>query len=224
MKRIMPFIVIPCLGLFAAALIATLLDLPPSAVRLSAEVMARMPMSGVEHPVTAVLLNFRGYDTLLEIAVLLLALCGMLASGAGQGGAGQEKIGNGEPVVQALARHAAPLMVMAAAYLLWSGAYLAGGAFQAGAVLAAALVLLNLTRLLPAWASPRRWLRIGLAGGFLLFLALATALSVPGALLHYPPQQAGALILLIETALTISLGLTLAGLFLFLSADERKTP
>ena len=29
--------------------------------------------SGVEHPVTAVLLNFRSYDTLLEIAVLVIA-------------------------------------------------------------------------------------------------------------------------------------------------------
>ncbi len=38
-----------------------------------------MAASGVEHPVTAVLLNFRGYDTLLEIAVLLLALLVMLA-------------------------------------------------------------------------------------------------------------------------------------------------
>ena len=41
-------------------------------------VAAHMAESGVEHPVTAVLLNFRGYDTLLEVAVLLLALLGVL--------------------------------------------------------------------------------------------------------------------------------------------------
>lgn len=224
MKRIVPFIVIPFLGLFAAALIAALLDLPLPGVRLPAEVTAKMPGSGVEHPVTAVLLNFRGYDTLLEIAVLLLALFGMLAAGAGLGRAGQKRAGDGDPVVQTLARFAAPLMVLAAVYLLWAGAHRPGGAFQAGAVLAAALVLLNLTRLLSAWVSPGRWLRIGFASGFLVFLVLAVALSGPGALLQYPPRHAGALILLIEAALTVSLGLILAGLFLLLSSDEEETP
>ena len=227
MKRFVPFIVIPCLGLFAAALIAALLDLPPPAVRLPAEVTAKLPESGVGHPVTAVLLNFRGYDTLLEIAVLLLALFGMFAAGAGQDRHQREKAGDGasaDPVVQTLARFAAPLMVLAAVYLLWAGAHRPGGAFQAGAVLAAALVLLHLARLLPAWASPRLGLRIGLAGGFLVFLALAAALSGPGALLQYPPQYAATLILLIEAALTVSLGLILAGLFLFLSEDDGETP
>lgn len=224
MKRIVPFIVISGLGLCAAALVAVLLDLPPPAVHLPAEVAANMPQSGVEHPVTAVLLNFRGYDTLLEIAVLLLALFGMLAAGVGQGRAGQKKTGNGDPVVQTLARFAAPLMVLAAVYLLWAGAHRPGGAFQAGAVLAAALALLHLARLLPAWSSPRFWLRIGLSGGFLVFLALAVVLSGPGALLQYPPQHAGVLILLIEAALTLSLGLILGGLFLLLSDDLEETP
>ena len=41
-----------------------------------------------------------------------------------------------------------------------------------------------------------------------------------GALLEYPPAHAGALILLIEAGLTLSLGLILAGLFLFMSCDE----
>lgn len=227
MKRIAGLFVILCTGLFAAALIAALFGLPPQAVRLPAEVAAKMPASGVEHPVTAVLLNFRGYDTLLEIAVLLLALFGMLAAGAGQEKTGLNRAGDGDPadpVVQTLARYAAPLMAMAAVYLLWAGAHRPGGAFQAGAVLAAAAVLLHLARLLPAWASPGRWLRIGLAGGLLVFLALAVALSGPGALLQYPPQYAGALILLIEAALTVSLGLILAGLFLFLSESGEKTP
>ena len=36
-----------------------------------------LDVSGVSHPVTAVLLNFRGYDTLLELVVLLIALAGV---------------------------------------------------------------------------------------------------------------------------------------------------
>ncbi len=213
MKRVVVLFAV----LFAAALIAAIIVLPPPGVRLPPQVLANLAASGVEHPVTAVLLNFRGYDTLLEMSVLLIALCGMLAAGAGRERAGYD--GPGEPVVRALARRAAPLMVLAAVYLLWAGAHRAGGAFPAGAVLAAALVLLNLARLVPAWAGPGRWLRLGFTGGSLLFVALAVVLSGRGSLLQYPRHLAGALILLVESALMISLGLILAGLFLFLSED-----
>jgi len=161
-----------------------------------------------------VLLNFRGYDTLLEIGVLLLALLVVLAVSPRE----QHAVAAAaEPVLQMLARIAVPLMLLAAGYLLWAGAYRPGGAFQAGAVLGAAAVLLFLAGLLPGWNAPALRLRWGLAGGFLVFLAVAAALLGQGALLRYPVDAAGALILLIEAALTVSLGLILAGLFLFLS-------
>jgi len=205
---------------FAALLVAVMLDLPAAAVDLPAAVAANLSHSGVAHPVTAVLLNFRGYDTLLEIGVLLLALLVVLAvSPHAEEPAGAARV-SVEPVLQAIARIAVPLMLLAAVYLLWAGAHRPGGAFQAGAVLAAAAVLLHLAGLLPGWHAPKLLLRAGLAGGFLVFLAAAAALLARGALLAYPPAAAGALILVIESALTVSLGLTLAGLFLFLSRDE----
>lgn len=179
-------------------------------------VAANMAASGVEHPVTAVLLNFRGYDTLLEVAVLLLALMVILACGI-DGATDRPRPAN--PLLQALSRLAAPSMIVVAVYLLWAGAIRPGGAFQAGAVLAAAAVLLHLTGVLPAWQPPAARLRWGLTGGLLLFLVVATMQLGHGTLLQYPPELAGALILLIETGLTISLGLTLAGLFLLLSRD-----
>lgn len=206
----------------AAALIAAMLELPPPAVVLPEMVAARMGQSGVLHPVTAVLLNFRGYDTLLEVAVLLLALLGVLAVGDRRALA--RTAPSGEPVLRTLARLLAPLMILSAGYLLWAGAHRPGGAFQGAAVLAAAAVLLHLARLLPAWLRPGLLLRLGLAGGFLLFLALAAALLTAGGLLEYPPSWAGALILLIEAGLTLSLGLTLAGLFLFLTGPGKPRP
>ena len=211
MKR---FAVVSVAALFAAALIAALLELPAPAVDLPAAVGARMADSGVAHPVTAVLLNFRGYDTLLEIGVLLLALIVVLAV------APREDAGvapAADAVLQTLARVAVPLMLLAGTYLLWAGAFRPGGAFQAGAVLAAAAVLLHLAGLAPGWAAPGMRLRAGLAAGFLVFLAVAAVLLAEGALLQYPPAWAGALILLVEATLTLSLGLILAGLFLFLS-------
>jgi multisubunit Na+/H+ antiporter MnhB subunit len=201
---------------FALLLIGALLDPPPGGVDLRTSVAARMTASGVEHPVTAVLLNFRGYDTLLEIAVLLLALIILLAIGLDPASDRPRAI---SLLLQTLARLAAPLMIIVAVYLLWAGAFRPGGAFQAGAVLAAAAVLLHLTGLLPSWQVPGPKLRWGLAAGFLIFLTVAAGLLSQGALLQYPPAQAGHLILLIEAGLTISLGLILAGLFFFLSRD-----
>ncbi len=202
---------------FGTVLIAALLELPAAAIDLRPAVSANLAASGVAHPVTAVLLDYRGYDTLLEIAVLLIALFGMLALGLERQ---RCLLHSHEAPLHLLARLASPLMVVVAVYLLWAGAWRPGGAFQAGAVLAAAAVLLHLTGRLPGWLLPGRWLRGGLAGGFLVFLGVAAALLGRGALLDYPPAQAGALILLIEAALTLSLGLLLAGLFLFMSCDE----
>jgi len=200
-----------------AALASAILDLPMPGRELPGAVVANLADSGVAHPVTAVLLNFRGYDTLLEVAVLLLALLGIWAASPGQGGAVASAVYPAGPVLQTLARLAVPLMILTAGYLLWAGAHRPGGAFQAGAVLAAAAVLLHLAGLLPAWASPGFLLRLGLVGGLLAFLAVAAAVLGQGALLRYPADHAGALILLIEAGLTISLGLILAGLFLVLA-------
>lgn len=216
MKR---FVVVSLAILFALALIDAMLGLAPVAVDLRAAVAAHLPASGVSHPVTAVLLNYRGYDTLLEIAVLLLAFLAILAvTGAAETDTDTPASPSPAPaahvVLQTLARLAAPLAVVVAVYLLWAGAFRPGGAFQAGAVLAAAAVLLHLAGLLRGWHSPRPWLRFGLVAGFAAFLAVAAALGMRGGLLEYPPDSAGTLILLIESGLTLSLGLILAGLFL----------
>ena len=202
---------------FVFLMAGAMLELGPAAIDLRAPVAAHLADSGVSHPVTAVLLNYRGYDTLLEIAVLLLALLAILAV-VGESPASPSHAAH--PVLQTLGRLATPLMIVVATYLLWAGAFRPGGAFQAGAVLAAAAVLLHLVGLLPGWSTPGLWLRIGLAAGFALFLAVAAALLTQGSLLQYPPAAAGALILLIESGLTVSLALILAGLFLFLSREE----
>ena len=154
-----------------------LLTLPPFAHSLPTQVAERLPESGVSHPVTAVLLNFRGYDTLLEVAVLLLALLGVLTqTGADSGQRPPSRL----PVLVLEARLLVPLTLMVAGYLLWCGAFRPGGAFQAGAVLAAAAVLLQLAGLLPARAFGGRLLRGGLVLGLLNFLGLAASFMLAG--------------------------------------------
>lgn len=207
---------------FAGFVVAQLLRLPTPVVDLPALVGERVPMSGVAHPVTAVLLNFRGYDTLLEIGVLLLAAVIVLAVRSDELAGSPAASPSPEPPTQMFARAATGPMTVVAVYLLWAGAYQPGGAFQAGAVLAAMAVLLRLAGVTGNWAKPGMALRVGLTGGFLLFLGVAAALLIRGVLLQYPLEHAGQLILLIEAGLTVSLGLILASLFLFLAADPPR--
>ena len=131
----------------AAVIGWAVLSLPREPTGLTAEVAGQLHRSGVTNPVTAVLLNFRGYDTLLEIGVLLVALFGVLFLGqlprtAALGGPPRS---GGQDVLRAFAVLVTPVGIVLAAYLLWVGAYAPGGAFQAGAVLAGVGVLLLLT-------------------------------------------------------------------------------
>ncbi|GAB3381242.1 Na(+)/H(+) antiporter subunit B [Azotobacter armeniacus] len=174
--------------------------------------------SGVSHPVTAVLLNFRAWDTLLELAVLLLALLG-----ARQLGPARFVVSSPWPLLQAWSRILAPLLVMVGGYLLWRGSHAPGGAFQAGALLAAALVLLRLAGLLPAL----RWsywpLRLAVLFGLLLFVAVAAGGAWLGAgWLSYPAVWAGPLILLIEAAAALSVALSLS--LLVIGEQEEPAP
>jgi multisubunit Na+/H+ antiporter MnhB subunit len=107
-----------------------------------------------------------------------------------------------------------PLICLTGGYFIWQGSHLAGGAFQGGAVLSSALVLLLISDFL--WL-PRMHslpLRLGLVLGPLVFMAAAVwGMLVQGSLLQFSPEQAGAFLLLIETACGISIGLTLAAYF-----------
>lgn len=221
MKILIRMLVLVSIVMLGLAIAWTMLQLPPPAVRLAEHLGTRLDASGVKHAVTAVLLNFRGYDTLLEIAVLLLALLGVLVA-AGEPSSGQRMNGSPQPILQSMARILVPLMVLIAGYLLWAGSHRPGGAFQAGAVLAAAGVLLHLAGLMPAWGDPGRLLRAGLTEGFLLFLSVATLPLLQGAMLQYPSRWAGALILAIEAGLTLSLALMLVGLFLWLPNENEE--
>jgi len=197
--------------LVAVGLGYVVLSLPPYVTGLSVEVAANLKSSGVSNPVTAVLLNFRGYDTLLEMVVLLLALLGVWSLG---GSALRREAAPGL-VLDTLARVLVPLLLLVAAYLLWVGAHAPGGAFQAGAVLGAAGVLLLLAGWRPHVGLMAWPLRLMLVAGPAAFVVMAAVLyMIEGRLLEFPPAQAGMLILILETAATVSIGVTLAALFL----------
>jgi uncharacterized MnhB-related membrane protein len=69
----------PRLRRLGAALGWAVLSLPLGGEGLAGRALAALPRSGTTNPVTAALLNYRAYDTLLELGVLLLAVIGAWA-------------------------------------------------------------------------------------------------------------------------------------------------
>lgn len=195
----------------AGILGAAAVSLPGSAGPLPALVAQGLPQSGVRHPVTAVLLNFRAWDTLLELAVLLLAALAArsLAPAPGTPPAPESR----DPILVAFFRALAPPGIVIAAAVLWVGARAPGGAFQAGSLLGAIAVLASLTAgFRPGPAS--RPIAAALAAGLSAFgLAAFTTLAVQGTPLRYGDALAASWILGIETAATISIAAALLVLF-----------
>lgn len=202
-----------------AVLAVAVVRLEGSPGGLAGRALAGLEESGIEQPVTAVLVDFRGYDTLLEMGVLLLAAIGMLvARRAGDLSAAGVPSPAG-PVVRWLARLLLPVLALAAAHLLLLGTRGPGGAFQAGAVLGSAAILLRLTGH-PSVALLRgAWFRAALALGFAVFLGCAAGLLLAGGrLLEFPPGPSP-LVLLIETGIALSTAFTLAALFAGVSPE-----
>ncbi|UOX99970.1 DUF4040 domain-containing protein [Blastococcus sp. PRF04-17] len=197
--------------------LAAVLSVPPR-TRLPALVMERVPDSGVDHPVTAVLLAFRAFDTLLEVVVVLVAAVACLALAPTP----QTGLAPAPPAAVAplsfLVRAAVPAGIVVAGWVLYIGTYAPGGAFHGGAVLGGLLLLLVLTGRQPPALGPRA-LPSGLVLGAAVFLAVAiVGLLVGEALLDYG-HLATIAIVTIESSIALSVGLTLAAFYLALVPD-----
>jgi multisubunit Na+/H+ antiporter MnhB subunit len=196
----------------AVLLTGAVLHIPSTPNGLGPVVADALPASGVTQPVTAVLLNFRSYDTWLELGVLLLAVLALLAL---RGTTDLQDVPSpvADPLLVALGSLLVPLMVLAGGYLLWLGTHGSGGAFQAGAMLAGAGVLLRLAGHRTTERASSRLLTLAVVSGFAAFLLTALVLLASGrGLLEYPAGRARDLIVLIETAAAIGIACTLAAL------------
>ncbi|MGH6897869.1 MAG: MnhB domain-containing protein, partial [Geminicoccaceae bacterium] len=203
----------------AVALAAAVLLLPEPAPSLAPAAVADLRAIGVGNPITGVLMAYRALDTLLEKVVLVLALIGVwsLAPDSLWGGApGPHHPGERDDALVFLARLLVPFGIVIGVYLLWVGKDEPGGAFQGGALLAAMWLLAMMAGLAKAPPTRRRWLRLVLVTGPVVFLAIGLAgFALAGAFLAYPKAYATPLIIVIEVVLTLSiaaiLGLLVAG-------------
>lgn len=174
---------------------------------------ALLPQSGVGHPVTAVLLNFRAYDTWLEMGVILMALLAILAAG-GREGYHKPKVAARDPLLRQVILFFTPILFLFGAFLLYFGKNGPGGAFQAAVLWGAIGILLHLggwpvLPVLPGWLR-----QVLLTMGLIFFLLLGfVTISGRGAMFDYPPAYAGLLILIVETLAAVSIAAALTAMF-----------
>lgn len=187
--------------------------------------------------VTAVLGSYRGYDTLGEVFVVLTAGIGvlfLLGSGRVLTSARDEGTGNAglrhHLIQRVVGRLVIPFILLFGLYVQFHGEYGPGGGFQAGAIIAAAIILYSLIegedqalRVLP------QKVLLGLmAGGAILYAGIGVlGMLLGGNFLDYSVlssdpvkgQQLG--ILLIEAGVGITVTGTLLAIFHAFAARSR---
>lgn len=200
------------LAIVLALVAVELVDREPGGLTRAA--LDSLDESGVENPVTAVLLNYRSVDTWLELGVLVLAVMAMFALQRCTNLTQVPQIERGGYVLMRMTSVFVPLMILGAGYLLWRGTHAPGGAFQAGALLGAAGAMLRLTsrdafRALNGWA-----LRGLVVLSFACFAIIGLGFMLMNRrFLEYPSGQADEWIFLIELVAMLSIGAALWALF-----------
>ncbi len=203
-----------CAGV-SLLLAAAILDLPREAAGLIPLVQHNLDASGVSNPVTAVLLNFRAYDTLLEsivLAVALIAIWSLTPAELWGGVPGLRQHVRPHGVLATFGRLLPPVGLMVGVYLVWAGSSMPGGAFQAGTVLAAMWLLIVMSGIRDEPPVSSLALRLAIIAGPALFLGIGAAGAFLDSFLGFPQDYASFLVLLIEYVLTFSIAITLAHL------------
>lgn len=193
------------------ALCFLLLGITPQSSSLERELLDAMPKSGVTHEVTAVLLNFRSLDTLLEVGVILLSLVAIY---------GISPLFSYSPksfehtITNTFASLLIPFIALYAFYILYSGSYQSGGAFGAAALLAGGIIIYALIKPHSFVLPSEFWLRLLYVSGLFYFVSLGIVSLIFGAFLEYRDEVASFAIISIETLLTLSLAVILAAYFI----------
>lgn len=194
----------------------------PAAVHVSPRYIEKaQEEAGAPNMVTAVLADYRAYDTLGEVVVIFTAgLACLLVLGGFTRTANEEHTADamgysfGSDVLDATSRMIIPFILLFAVYVVVHGHTSPGGGFQGGAIFAAALILLRLVRgATPALAfHPGATLALASAGVLIFFGAGVLSLFFGGNFLDYSalplPYEGGRLREL--GSLTIELGVFIA--------------
>jgi multisubunit Na+/H+ antiporter MnhB subunit len=170
-----------------------------------------LSQSGVSHEVTAVLLNFRALDTLLEVGVVVLALIGIYTI---KPYFRYKPLSFESTITNTFVAFLFPIIVLSSFYILYSGSYQSGGAFAAAALFAGGIIILRLVK--PSYLAGLKelTLRFVYISGLLFFLIVGIGTLFFGSFLEYRGDIATFFILSIESILTVSLAVILATYFI----------
>ena len=140
---------------------------------------------GAPNVITGILLTFRAFDTLGEVAVLFMVAAGVGLVLSGKkaetpADAGSDPATPASEILQSATQIMVPLIAIFAAYIIMNGHISAGGGFQGGAVIASAVLLLQLAN--PSRALNTAFLSIteSLAGVLFVLVGVAGLIFAGG--------------------------------------------
>lgn len=203
--------------------------------------------TGAANMVTAVLADYRGYDTLGEAAVIFTAGLGCLVILASGGARRDLPVAGmshpfGSIILDAATRALVPVVLLFAVYVLIHGHYSPGGGFQGGVLFGSGLIMMRLVWG-PAEPSPRRDSDVPAFGlslrgslilacvGILAYVGIGlAAMAFGGAFLDYgtlplggePAEVRGLATLGIEAAVFLTVAGTVSILFDTISIGLRE--
>jgi multisubunit Na+/H+ antiporter MnhB subunit len=195
--------------LVAVALAAAMLALPEPPPTLAPEAKSGLEAAGLGNPVTAVLIIYRAFDTMLEKAVLLLAVIGVWSVAPDRFWGGAPALlgrANPESALVFLARMIAPIGIIIGLHIFWVSADEPGGAFQAGAILAAMWIIVMMARLADPPRVASHLLRLALIAGPAVFVGVALlGPFMGGSFLSYPAGFVKPVILFVEAFMLLTI-------------------
>ncbi len=243
-------VVLLALAMLGVALLRAVADMPPMGAPDNPDKVNVIPRylaqgdeeTGAANLVTGVILNYRGYDTLAEVAIIFASLCAVLALlGRERKGICRSRLDDSSVkpsmVVRAVVQIMVPVILLFAGYTILQGKLSPGGGFQGGAVIGASIIIFTLAFGLPE--STRRigqGVRVPLeSSGILIFMGVGLAafafganfltLALPG----LPPPAAESVrafaINLLELAIGVAGGVIFTSIvFAMLREDQHVGP
>ncbi len=180
MWRILVAIVVASFGLIFATVAISHVE--QQSLRPLAESYVRLVPEALRAPnvVTGILLTYRAFDTLGEVAVLFMVAAGvgLVLTSSERGnddapGPDRRAVMQSSEVVRTGAQVLGPLTAIFAAYIIMNGHLSAGGGFQGGAVIASGIVLMLLAS--PAYQLDLEFLSVAESAAGVLFVVSGIA-------------------------------------------------
>jgi multicomponent Na+:H+ antiporter subunit B len=141
--------------------------------------------TGSENVVTAINVNYRGFDAMGKVAIIFTAMTGVIAIL----GRRKERLyphaarleAGSSIVVRTMVRFLVPFVILFSLYIMLNGEVTPGGGFQGGAIIGASMIIF--TTIFGYWESSRRVpqrLRIPLEGSAIIVFLLVGVVGLAG--------------------------------------------